>query len=109
MAAKANSSSPAQRQVQVGAPEPNSCQLNPSRDLDAFALPIYEPIFLINTYGQSLWKALFSPHDARYCVQYEAHYLFGDYIICKRCLDFSSSCGPWRPAPLDQLKRRASF
>jgi hypothetical protein len=53
--------------------------MNPSRGRDAFALPIYEAIFLINTYGQSLWKALFSPHDARYCVQYEAHYLLGDY------------------------------
>ena len=51
--------------------------MNPSRGLDAFALPIYEPIFLINTYGQLLWKALFSPHDALQPVQYEAHYLFG--------------------------------
>ena len=52
--------------------------MNPSRGLDAFALPIYEPIFLINAYGQSLWKALFSSHDAMQRVQYEAHYLFPD-------------------------------
>ena len=50
--------------------------MNPSRGLDAFALPIYEPICLINAYGQSLWKAQFSPHDAMQRVQYEAHYLF---------------------------------
>jgi hypothetical protein len=37
---------------------------NPSRGRDAFLLPIYEPIFLINTYGRSLWKVSFSPHDA---------------------------------------------
>ena len=51
--------------------------MNPSRGLDAFSLPIYEPIFIIKPSGQSLWKALLSPHDARYCVQYEAHYLLG--------------------------------
>jgi hypothetical protein len=50
--------------------------MNPSWGLDAFALPIYEPIFLINAYGQSLWRASFSPHDALQDVQYEAHYLF---------------------------------
>lgn len=38
--------------------------MNPSRDLDAFAFPIYCPIFLKNPYGQPLWQALFSPHDA---------------------------------------------
>jgi hypothetical protein len=26
--------------------------MNPSRGLDAFALPIYEPISLINAYGR---------------------------------------------------------
>jgi len=49
--------------------------MNPSRGLDAFSLPIYEPIFIIKASGQSLWKALLSPHGARYGVQYEAHYL----------------------------------
>src|ERR1035437_9919534 len=58
--------------------------MNPSRGLDAFALPIYEPIYLINTYGQSLWKALFSPHEARYCVQYEAHYWLGSIEFVPR-------------------------
>jgi hypothetical protein len=49
--------------------------MNPSRGLDAFALPIYEPILLINTYGQPLWKTLFSPYDASQGIQYGAHYL----------------------------------
>jgi hypothetical protein len=51
--------------------------MNPSRGLDAFSLPIYEPIFPINTCGQPLWKALFSLYDALQHVQYEAHYLLG--------------------------------
>jgi hypothetical protein len=49
--------------------------MNPSRGLDAFSLPIYEPIFIIKPSGQSLWRALSSPHDALQPVQYEAHYL----------------------------------
>jgi hypothetical protein len=49
--------------------------MKPSRGLDAFAPPIYEPICLINTHGRSLWKALFSPYDALQDVQYEAHCL----------------------------------
>ena len=49
--------------------------MNPSRGPDALPLPIYEPIFIINCYGQSLWQALFSPYDGFYYAQYEAHYL----------------------------------
>jgi len=41
------------------------------------ALSIYEPVFFINTYGQSLWQALFSPNDVLHYVQYDAHYLLG--------------------------------
>jgi hypothetical protein len=52
--------------------------MNPSRGPDALPLPIYEPIFIINCYGQSLWQALFSPHDVFYYAQYEVHYLFPD-------------------------------
>ena len=49
--------------------------MNPSPGPDALPLPIYEPIFIINCYGQSLWQALFSPYDGFYYAQYEAHYL----------------------------------
>jgi hypothetical protein len=51
--------------------------MNPSRGPDTLPLPIYEPIFIINCYGQSLWQALFSPYDGFYYAQYEAHYLLG--------------------------------
>jgi hypothetical protein len=51
--------------------------MNPSRGLDAFAFPIYGPIFLIKLYGQPLWKALFSSCDASQSIQYEVHYLLG--------------------------------
>src|ERR1035437_4880055 len=37
--------------------------MNPSRGLDAFAFPIYGPIFLINPYGQPLWQALFGSSE----------------------------------------------
>jgi hypothetical protein len=49
--------------------------MNPSRGPDALPLPIYEPIFIIHSYWQSLWQALFSPYDVFYYAQYEAHYL----------------------------------
>src|ERR1035437_9598827 len=52
--------------------------MNPSPGPDALPLPIYEPIFIINCYGQLLWQALLSPYDGFYYAQYEAHYLFPD-------------------------------
>jgi hypothetical protein len=36
---------------------------------------LQEPILVINRCGQSLWRALSSPHDVFYYVQYDAYYL----------------------------------
>jgi hypothetical protein len=51
--------------------------MDPAPAPDAFAVPIYEPIFCINTYGQPPWKVLFPANDVLQYVPYEVHYLFG--------------------------------
>ena len=37
--------------------------MDPAPSLDAFAVPIYEPIFSINTYGQPPRKGVFPAND----------------------------------------------
>jgi hypothetical protein len=64
--------------------------MSPSRGPAALPLPIYEPIFIIHSYWQSLWQALFSPHDFFYYARYEAHYLLGGtYKLVRICFYYA--------------------
>ena len=82
--------------------------MNPSRGLDAFCLPIYEPILLINPYGQSLWKALFSHHEALQPGQYEAHCLLGynGNLTSMNVQTYSNEGEVAKEASLDRRHRR---
>ena len=51
--------------------------MDPAPSRDAFAVPIYEPIYSVNAYGQPPWKGVFPAYDVLHHVQYEVHYLLG--------------------------------